>query len=259
MERREFLIGMLALAGSAAARPSLAHHGRFNVVESGAYLLHSTRVASRGCRAFARGLSVSLASTSGRQPRLWSVEGAVESFGDRLHSADKRQLERNLSFFADHFDEILDGDEAEHFSSYWNHGISISLSEARAHLESCGVCRRAQRVLLRETDLEWIPFLVTEEVTVIAGPQGADPKKRLRLPEVPYALRPALAGKELRMQVSVDRYGIASVTRVDSPDISDFVVRRAVHQIETTPWAAAANRIGRPVDDTVSIVFRWQS
>ncbi|MEM7349320.1 MAG: hypothetical protein AAF657_00845 [Acidobacteriota bacterium] len=259
MERRDFLIGMLALAGGSATRPLFAHPGRFQAVESGATLLLMTSMASRGSRAFARGLPVDLATSSGRMARFWSVEGAVERFGERLGRADRLQLERNLSFFADHFAEIFDWDDARHFCSYWNHEVALNLVEARGHLESCGACRRARRILVQGTDLGLIPFMVADEVTVIAGPQGADPKKPLRLPEIPRSMRSALAGKELRMKVCVDHRGVASVTRVDSPNISDFVVRRAVNEVESTPWVAAANRIGRPTEDTVSVVFRWQS
>ena len=259
MDRREFVIGMLTLAGGAACRPLFAHHGHYNVVESGSHLLLSVRIASRGSRAFAHGLPLEVTASAGLKPRFLSIESVVDRFGDRLSGSDRRQLERNLSFFADHFHEILDRDEARHFCSHWSHRTSHGPFEARAHLESCGACRQAWRVLIRSTRIDPVPLMIREEVTVVAGPQGADPKQRLHLPRLPDSMRPALAGKELRMRVCVDRHGVASVTRVESPDISDYVIRRAVRQIESTPWIAAAASSGRPVDDTVSVVFRWRS
>ncbi len=259
MDRREFLIGLLTLAGGVATRPLFAHPGRFHAVESGSYLLLMTQFASRESAIFAQGLSTDQRFGSGMLPRLWSIDAATRSFGNRLSSSDRRQLERNLSFFADHFEEVLDDAAAEHFCAFWNHQVSHRLFEARGHVESCGPCRRALGVLIQGSDLEMIPFLVGEEVTVIAGPLGVGPRRRLQLPQVPDSLRASLAGKELKMRVRVDRHGVASVTRVDSPDISDFVVRRAVHQVESTPWAAAARVSNRSTDDSVSVVFRWES
>jgi len=259
MHRREFLIGLLALGGGVATRPLFAHPGRFHAVESGSYLLLMTQYASRESPAFAQGLSADQRFGSGMLPRLWSIDAATRSFGNRLSSSDRRQLERNLSFFADHFEEVLDRDDAEHFCAFWNHQVSHRLFEARGHVEACGSCRRVLEILIQGSDLEMIPFLVGEVVTVIAGPLGAGPKRRLQLPRVPDSLRPSLAGKELKMRVSVDRNGVASVTGVDSPDISEFVVRRAVYQVESTPWAAATRASNRSVDDSVSVVFRWES
>ncbi len=94
---------------------------------------------------------------------------------------------------------------------------------------------------------------------MVAGPQGPDPRRPLRLPEVPRGLRSSLDGKDLRLRVCVDRYGVASVAKVESRGISDFVVQRAVAQIESTPWTAASRPSGRTVDETVRVIFRWRS
>lgn len=257
MDRREFLTGVLALAGGAAAPPLLAHHRGHDAVESGARLLLAVRVGSRGSRELARGLRVGVTVARPRR-RFLSIEAAVESLGPAVSRADRRRLERNLSYLADYLDEVLGRREAHHFCSHWHHGPG-DVFEARAHLSSCGACRGAWKVLIRGTGLDLIPFVYEETVTVVAGPEGPSPRSPLRLPEVPKALRPALDGKDLRLRVNVDRYGVASVTRVESRGISDFVVERAVAQIERTPWTAATRRSGRTVDEDVRVIFRWRS
>ncbi len=262
MDRRELLIGALALAGGAISKPLLAHHRLLDATDSGARLLLSNRVASRGSHAYVRGLSVAVLAPAvsfhqATGARFGSVDAAVRSLGAWVSQADRRRLARNLVYLAGHIEEELGWQGARHFCSHWHHHRDVF--EARDHLDSCRACRQSWKILIRGTEVTWIPLVITEEVTVIARPQGADPRRRLRLPEVPGSFRPALEGKELRMKVCVDRHGVASVTRVEGPDISDFVVRRAVEQVENTPWLAAASASGRPHSDTVQVVFRWQS
>ena len=258
MDRREFLIGALTLAGGAASQPLFAHHRLLGVADSGARLLLATRAASRGSRAYTRGLSVEVSVRAPSPSRFGSVDAAVRGLGDCLSPSDRRQLARNLANLTEHLEQELSWQGARHFCSHWHHDHS-SVMAARAHLESCRACRSSWKILIRGTDVDLIPLVIMEQVTVIAGPQGADPKRRLHLPEVPDAFRPALAGKELRMKVCVDRHGVASVARVEGPGISSFVVRRAVEQVENTPWIAAASPAGWPMNDTVRVVFRWQS
>lgn len=259
MDRRQFLGCLMTLAGGAAAPPLLAHHRRDDPVESGARMLLSARVASRGSRTFARGLSVDVAVVAPSRSHFGSIAAAVASFGHDLDRYDRRRLERNLAYLEERLDRLLDRHEARHFCSHWHHHSGGTVLEVRAHVESCGACRAAWKVLVHGTRLEPIPFVYEDAVTVVAAPQGPGPRRPLRLPEVPQALRASLDGKDLRLRVCVDRYGVASVTRVESRGISDFVVERAVAQIERTPWTAATRRSGRTVDEDVRVIFRWRS
>ncbi len=257
MDRREFLIGMMTLAGGATAGPLLAHYRGYDTVGSSARMLFSARIASRGSHAFAHGVTVDV-SFDTLLPRHPSVEAAVDSLGGFLSRIDQKRLERNLSYLADHIDELLGADEVRHVCSHWHHQQHHDFFAARAHIEKCKPCRKTWKIAIHDTDIELIPFAYSDEVTVLAGPQGPNPKDRIRLPDVPTGLRPALAGKEMRVQVRVNEYGVASVEDVWSPGISDFVVKRAVEQIESTPWAAATSH-GRAVDENIRVIFRWQT
>ena len=257
MDRREFLVGALALVGGVATKPLLAHHRLLGATDSCARLMLFNRVASRGSRAYSHGFAVEVSLQALTARHFGTVEAAVDGLGIVLSPEDRRRLGRNLAYLSAHLEEELGWQGARHLCSHWQHDYGVF--EARDHLESCRPCRRSWQILIHGTEVDWIPLVVREEVTVFAGPQGADPKSRLHLPEVPNSFRPGLAGKELRMKVCVDRHGVASVTRVDGHDISDFVVRRAVEQVETTPWLAAGRPDGLSVDDTVRVVFRWQS
>lgn len=256
MDRRELLIGALALAGGTVAKPLLAHHRLLGAADSAARLLLANRVASRGSRAHARGLTVDVSIQFHRVESRGSADGVLHVLGAGLSPADRRQLARNLEYLAEHLEDELGWQGARHFCSHWQHRQPVF--EAREHLEECRACRHSWKILVRGTGITWIPLVITEEVTVLARPRGADPQRELHLPELPSSFRPALAGKELRMKVCVDRRGVASVTRVDGSGISDFVVRRAVEEVECTPWTAASAG-GHPKNDTVRVVFRWQS
>ena len=256
MDRRELLIGALALAGGAVSKPLRAHHRLLRASDSGARLLISNRVASRSSHAYARGLTVGV-SIQLAHAQSHGDDALLRVLGAGLSPADRRQLARNLEYLAEHLEDELGWQGARHVCSHWQH--SRAVFEARAHLDTCRSCSQTWRILVRGTEITFIPLIITDEVTVLARPQGADPKRELHLPELPSSFRPALAGKELRMKVCVDRRGVASVTRVDGAGISDFVVRRAVEQVEGTPWAAASNAGGRPREDTVQVVFRWES
>ncbi len=257
MDRREFLIGMMTLAGGASAGPMAAHYRGYDAVGSSARMLLSARIASRGSHAFTRGVTVDVSFVA-LLPRHPSVEAAADSFGSFLNRNDQRRLERNLSYLADHLDELLGSDETRHVCSQWHHQQHHDFVEARAHIEKCKACRKTWKIAIHGTDIELIPLAYSEEVIVVAGPHGPNPKDRLHLPEVPRALRPALAGKEMRVRVRVNEYGVASVEDVWSPGISDFVVKRAVAEIESTPWAAATSH-GRAVDENIRVIFRWQT
>lgn len=257
MDRREFLTGIMTLAGGAAAGPLAAHYHGYDTIGSSARMLLSARVASRGSRAFTRGITADIAADI-ILPRHPSVEAAVFSFGGHLSRHDRQRLERNLSYFADYIAELLDRDEVGYFCSHWHHRRHHDLFEARAHIEKCGVSRKAWKVITHDTDIELIPFVYSDQVTVLAGPKGPQPKSQLRLPEIPNTLRPALSGKEMRVRVRINEYGIASVEEVWSPGISDFVVERAVAQIERTPWAAATAH-GHAIDENIRVIFRWET
>lgn len=268
MDRRSFIVGALAGAGSLAlSSPTRAHDVHRRSRDCGIRLLGSTRLALRGSRRHRMGLTIELAAGPGpslsirrtRHRRRGSdpfVE-LVEHLELRLGGQDHHRLERNLRRLERKLGDILDHREARHFHDHWHHDRSWSTFEVREHLDGCSACRRSFEILIHGTHLEPIPIHFEDEVTVVAPAGGPQPIKALHLPAVPVAMRSALSGKHLVVQARVGSRGRAHVTRVHAPGFSDFVVQRAVDMVERNPWRPGRSASGRPCPEDIRVRFQW--
>jgi hypothetical protein len=68
-----------------------------------------------------------------------------------------------------------------------------------------------------------------------------------------------LAGKEISLRVHIDPKGRATAKLLDAPpEVTPFILKRTVEQIEEVLWIAALDENGRPVEDDAKVVFRWR-
>ena len=264
MDRRAFLLGLLTASGSTAVPgAALAHSRRRSSLDCGVHLLASARLAIRKSRRHIRGLSIEVASTpisSWRKSSHHSHHGPftvlAHSLELKLSSSPFRRLERNLKRFEERFEKLMDRREARHFHDHWHDGHWTAF-DTREHLESCSACRRSFRMLIRDTDLDLIPVIFEEAVTVIAPFAGPEPVRPLHLPKVPDGMRSALKGKTLILQADVNRHGRAEVFGTYGRGFTDFVVQRAVDLVEKQAWHPARGADGRPCSEDVRIRFQW--
>ena len=259
MDRRVFVLGLLAAAGSAAAPPALAH-SRHRSTDCGLHLLHSARLALKRSRRFVRGLSIEVAASpaiavhkysrrpSRHDPLVELVSSLEISVGSHAH----RRLERNIRRFEERWAESLDRHERSHFHDHWQHDRWTTF-ETREHLEDCKACRRSLHLLIHDTELDLIPVLFEDEVTVVAPSAGPQPQRPLHLPKIPDGMRSALRGKSLVLRAEIDRHGRAEVVGVRGRGFSDFVVQRAVDMVERQAW----NPSRRGCAEDVRIRFQW--
>jgi hypothetical protein len=229
--------------------------------------------ASRGGTSRSTFGSTRTLSTTERTQLEREIHTAASAVDPDLVQGDRRRLRANLWELIDKVSDVMDMNDALHFVSQWADDNDWTVLETRLHIGECPACNRAYVTLTRGTTIEVVPIVedpgstrdrrrpayetFSEEVTVLAEIPGLDPKRRLRLPQVPTSLRASVSGKEITVHARVDRQGQASIVSVDSAGISSFIVARAEDMVVNTPWEPARDRAGRPINGLVRVIFRW--
>lgn len=195
LSRRLFLAAPIVVHGWIwAARPanaSLWFRDALSLVRVGSGILHGARIASRGSRAFSRGITYSRAITrpgyGAPQPPVKSSYGFISparsrllagpekakptdntknelrSSGNNISALDKAKYEVNLyRLIADMSTRKQSEDTLEilsHWREYWesnNHSILAN----RRHIDDCPKCDEAFLALTRGTDMAYLPIKV---------------------------------------------------------------------------------------------------
>ena len=132
---------------------------------------------------------------------------------------------------------------------------TIGLQEAKAQLSESQLRSSEPQAQERpEPEPLALPSFETE-IDVLA--QQAKPRRPLRLPDLPSNMLPLLSGKEIRVRVIVDRFGPAQASLVDTPDVSPYIIRRIVHDIEGQHWIRLGHNATTSQDIKLHVVYRW--